>query len=205
MSSTDSMVLSQMSLILDGGSTSSIPLRDLTEVIEGLLYMSGGQTAANTQTLHFVGITHVMSCCPTDLSLQRRLADAGINWVGCDAQDEENYDIMQHVPLVLEQLRAAQAVRGKLLVHCGAGVNRSGALVVAALISHTGASLLPALQFVKAQRQYLLTNQSFRTQLLHWVRQRPSLDSIGIRDWKNNRTACLVQCPETDDFASLEF
>jgi len=60
---------------------------------------------------------------------------------------------------------------GKVLVHCVMGVNRSGAICVAyMMVDGVGQNLLQAARTAKLRRKIILTNRSFRRQLVIFER-----------------------------------
>ena len=62
----------------------------------------------------------------------------------------------------------------KVLVHCAAGMNRSGLIVAATMIYFEQMDLLDVITQLKRQRGYILSNESFQKELLEFA-------------WKHNR------------------
>merc|ERR1712154_297515 len=82
-------------------------------------------------------------------------------------EDEEDYDMIQnHWDECLQFLRSVKEDdNAKVVVHCVAGINRSGLIATAALIVLERMQLLDAVKLVKSKRGYVLSNGSFRKQL----------------------------------------
>lgn len=59
---------------------------------------------------------------------------------------------------------------GCVLVHCGAGISRSAALVIAYLCRYTGMSYVEALGFVQTRRPQVAPADAFALAIKHWLR-----------------------------------
>jgi hypothetical protein len=69
-----------------------------------------------------------------------------------------------------EEATPVEVKRGLVLVHCAAGINRSGALAVAYVMHRERMPLLEAARHCAAQRGPLLWNRGFREQLVQFAR-----------------------------------
>jgi len=69
----------------------------------------------------------------------------------------------------------ALAARGRALVHCELGVNRSAALAVAYLVDSERVTLTQAVRQVRLERPNVLCNDGFRRQLVRFAAQRSLL------------------------------
>jgi len=131
------------------------------------LWLGAAQHAKN------IGIasrfTHIINCCEGDEGTAHYtvLKAKGIRCVGFHSEDSANYPLLaNHLDEVLAFIRTARQQQGKVLLHCQAGVNRSGALAIAVVVEETGTSLLEACRHVKAARGRVCTNVAFQTQLV---------------------------------------
>lgn len=89
----------------------------------------------------------------------------GESWAfGRDAHRLENYldDATAFI--------AAHITRGCVLVHCGAGISRSAAVVVAYLCRYAGMSYTEALAFVKQRRPCVAPADVFAAAIKRWLR-----------------------------------
>lgn len=68
-------------------------------------------------------------------------------------------------------VRRAKAEGGRVLIHCQAGINRSGVLACAELMLHDQLPVLEAVTRLKRARGTVLTNHSFQEQLVHLARR----------------------------------
>ena len=64
---------------------------------------------------------------------------------------------------------AANIRRGCVLVHCGAGISRSAAVVIAYLCRYAGMSYAEALAFVKAKRPQVAPADMFKEAIERWL------------------------------------
>ena len=83
---------------------------------------------------------------------------------GRDMHDLDEYldDACEHI--------AANIRRGCVLVHCGAGVSRSAAIVVAYLCRYAGMSYCEALALVKLRRPQVAPCDAFEHAVKRWLR-----------------------------------
>ena len=109
----------------------------------------------------------------------------GITYHSIDARDKLDYDLIgRHADEALAFLARMGAADpeassgGGCLVHCAAGVNRSAALCVAFLVRVQRWTLLRAVRHVHARRPIVLTNASFRLQLVQLAAQEGLLDEL---------------------------
>ena len=65
---------------------------------------------------------------------------------------------------------AANIKRGCVLVHCGAGISRSAAVVIAYLCRYTGMSYAEALTFVKVRRPQVAPADVFKEAIDRWLK-----------------------------------
>ena len=94
------------------------------------------------------------------------------------AQDSEDYDIKCHFAEAIAFLDDAKRVRGRSLVHCNLGVNRSGAVVAAYLMVSEHRTLLDVVRYLRSKRSLVLSNKGFRRQLVTFARERGLLDAV---------------------------
>ena len=137
-------------------------------IIPGLLFLSSFHAASKIPVLKYHKITHVVRLCPEMLQDWTR-ESPDIKYTAISARDYETYDIMQHLDTVLGVMAEAAKSNTAVLVHCFAGVNRSGTLVTAAYMKHTRTPLFEAVRYVKSKRDVLMENEGFQRQLVVWA------------------------------------
>eukprot|EP00440_Ansanella_granifera_P018160 gb/GFBE01019723.1/.p1 GENE.gb/GFBE01019723.1/~~gb/GFBE01019723.1/.p1 ORF type:complete len:193 (+),score=43.31 gb/GFBE01019723.1/:1-579(+) len=137
------------------------------------LLLGSCDDARDLKTLKSLGVTHVLNCASGSV---RTGADfyspIGIEYSEFVARDEQGYDIMQHFELLATLAGAAAANKGRLFVHCEAGVNRSGTLCLAYHVANSGMTLLDSARHCKERRGRICTNAAFQMQLFEFARRR---------------------------------
>ncbi|KAK3279891.1 hypothetical protein CYMTET_12241 [Cymbomonas tetramitiformis] len=152
----------------------SVSRRDLPcEILPHLLYGDKG-SALDTFLLQALGVTHILNVAGP-AGNQTLLADYphfGIKYLQLDGQDEEDYNMVSlHHNEASEFIREAREVEGKCLVHCVAGINRSGVLVAAELMIYKRLPVIEAVKRCKAARGTFLLNEGFQRQLVQLAHQ----------------------------------
>lgn len=122
------------------------------------------------------GISHVINMAHGDCGLNRSKGheSRGVKYLGITAEDDDDHDIMSHwdeVITFVNRFNVERQLGCTLLIHCMAGMNRSGAMAVALLATLNEMSLIRAVEQVHRIRGPILTNYSFRQFLINWARQ----------------------------------
>ncbi|CAK9004042.1 unnamed protein product [Durusdinium trenchii] len=78
---------------------------------------------------------------------------------------------VQHYDLLANLANAVAEKKGRLFVHCEAGVNRSGSLCLAYHAATSGMTLLESAQHCKARRGRICTNPAFQLQVFGFARK----------------------------------
>mmetsp|Transcript_9701 Transcript_9701/g.14598 ORF Transcript_9701/g.14598 Transcript_9701/m.14598 type:complete len:219 (+) Transcript_9701:59-715(+) len=136
------------------------------------LYISDELSALDKHKLQSLGITHVLSLNGVTPNQASHISEKYQVWGLChkriSAEDSEEYDLIgKHWEECHEFLKSVKQTEGsKVVVHCVAGINRSGLIVCAA---HLIMEKTPLLEVVKkcteAKQGPLLWNKSFQEQL----------------------------------------
>jgi len=165
--------------------TDSLFSRELPVEIMPHLLLGDKRCANELALLEAFGITHILNvagrCGATDHTATRK------GYLELSAQDEEGYDIMQHLHTAIAFINKARSEGGRTLIHCQAGINRSGALACAALMLHERLPLMEAVVRCKKARGIILTNHSFQAQLIELavkerlLGEKPTLDPAVAR------------------------
>lgn len=107
------------------------------------------------------------------------LADGEGHYLGCPIDRELNRVASRGLEDYLDDATAFIAEhlkRGCVLVHCGAGLSRSAAVVIAYLCRYAGMSYSEALGFVKARRPSVAPADCFKAAIEHWLSLRALAD-----------------------------
>lgn len=152
----------------------SPPLVELPVEILPHVFLGDVNSARCLERLKELGITHVLNVAgKATANVDINYLEHGIEHFDIEADDEEGYPML---PWHLESARAfiQRSVKagGSCLVHCRAGVNRSGVLVAAELMLR---ERIPVLEAVKRCREVrglpFLNNRSFQHQLVKLAEQ----------------------------------
>ncbi|KAK2143245.1 hypothetical protein LSH36_860g00004 [Paralvinella palmiformis] len=135
------------------------------------LYLGSEQDATNLKLLKELGITHIVNCASVYCQTGPSLYGSSVKYLAFEAEDDSDYDIMQHFPQVFSFIEDARKKGGKVLIHCVVGINRSGALAVAYLMVHQKIGPISAACDIRKLRSNLLTNDGFQRQLISFARK----------------------------------
>lgn len=140
---------------------------DPAELLPGF-FLGSVDHAREVRLLKALGIKCVINCAETETGTDhyKALGDAGIKCVGFSSSDERSYPILDHLPLVRAEIDSALSRGEKCLLHCMAGVNRSGALAIAYITERTKAPLIEVARSAKEKRGRICTNVGFQSQLV---------------------------------------
>jgi protein-tyrosine phosphatase len=96
----------------------------------------------------------------------------------CDAEDFDGYPLLEcHLPAASAFVEAQRKAGGTTLIHCFAGVNRSAALAIAVLMLREKQPLLKVAAAVFEERPFILSNLTFRAQLVQLAAERGLLQT----------------------------
>jgi len=145
------------------------------EISEGL-FLSNATGATRLNRLNELGVTHVMNVAGRVGSLipDEAYRDAGIRLLIVDAEDEVDYPMLdKHFEDAKSFVNEARDGGGACLVHCQAGINRSGVLVAAYKMVSERMEVLDVVLHCRRQRGnlFLSTNQGFQEQLVALARR----------------------------------
>ena len=101
------------------------------------------------------------------------LAKQGIDQTILEANDSHDFDIIPVAEAAVGHIKArlTSAQKSNVLIHCWGGVNRSAAVAAFYLMTELGVPLFDAINQLMQVRGTVLTNQSFRKQLVHYCFQ----------------------------------
>jgi len=133
------------------------------EVIPGQLFIGSKEAAANPATLAARNIKRVIVCCTTIPMYFPE--DSDVKYIRLAMNDSLDQNLLAYLPhafdFIDEGIRCGEAT----LVHCNAGVSRSGAVVVGYLMKSKGLSFEDALTEAKSKRSKITPNSNFVEQL----------------------------------------
>lgn len=152
-----------------GCSSCGTPLHDQGGPVEILpfLYLGSAYHAARRDMLDALGITallNVSSDCPNHF-------EGHYQYKCIPVEDSHKADISSWFMVAIEYIDAVKDCRGRVLVHCQAGISRSATICLAYLMMKKRVRLEEAFEFVKQRRSIISPNFSFMGQLLQFESQ----------------------------------
>ena len=139
------------------------------------LFLGSEQDATNVKQLKELGITHVINCAAAYCFTGANMYSSNVKYLEFEADDDCDYNIMQHFPQAYACIEDARKTGGKALIHCVVGINRSGALAVAYLMVHQKIGPISAATFIRKLRSNLLSNDGFQRQIISFAREKELL------------------------------
>ena len=138
------------------------------------LFLGSSAHARDPSLLHKLGITHVINCAENDVGIEHyaSLRECSIECSGFNSSDAKEYTMLAHHDDVLAMVTAIKDSHGVCMLHCQAGVNRSGFLMIALLCGLEHMPLLKAAAWARQQRGRVCTNVGFQNQLLQLAKER---------------------------------
>lgn len=140
----------------------------LTQIAEitDYLYLCSA-TAITRQRISMLGITNIINCTLD-------VPDFNIPGVQCTpirVDDHPQARLDMFFDRVADEISTVAARRGKVIVHCVAGVSRSASLCIAYLMKYHRMSLVKAHDYVKRRRSMIRPNMGFWRQLIDYERR----------------------------------
>eukprot|EP00850_Spirogloea_muscicola_P000016 SM000001S04418 [mRNA] locus=s1:71854:82695:- [translate_table: standard] len=174
-------VLERVALILQGAATER-PSQILPH-----LYIGGAVAARSIYTLEHLGITHIVSLCPSELlDLPGEQETSKFRYLLCEVKDAVNEDISRFFEEVCDFIDGAAATgEGKVLVHCYEGRSRSVAITLAYLMMRKSRTLAGAWSEVRAAHPRALPNDGFMRKLVELDRTLHS--GTASMEWRDRR------------------
>ena len=119
-----------------------------------------------------MGITHIINTVESYCKTGKNYYGGKVKYLGFAAEDDEDYDILQHHEAVHAFIEDARKSGGKAFIHCIMGINRSGALAISYTMVHRHMGPIATTKMVKRARQVILTNNHFQEQVITFANQK---------------------------------
>ncbi|KAJ5071804.1 dual specificity protein phosphatase -related [Anaeramoeba ignava] len=137
---------------------------DLPQKIFNGLFIGSIDASENFKALKENEITHILQLFYSN----KPPYPNDFKYLILDMQDSSQEDLSKFLPKCFEFYDSAQNSQGNLLVHCVAGVSRSGAVSTAIVMRELGLGFDQAFDLVKSKRPVIHPNVGFSQQLNHW-------------------------------------
>ena len=131
------------------------------------LFIGSYESASDKKILSKLGITHIVvagSC------LTENFPDT-FKYFSLDIEDYGNQNISKHFSTSYDFIDEAINNKGKVLVHCAAGISRSSSILIAYLMKKNKVKFDFALSFVKEKRKIVCPNTGFTKQLKFYEKE----------------------------------
>jgi dual specificity MAP kinase phosphatase len=138
-----------------------------SEILPYLL-IGNQRDAANRERLIELGVTHILN---VTAQLPLHFESDGITCKRLPATDSGSQNLKQYFAEAIKFIDGAHEAKGRVLVHCQAGVSRSPTIVIAYLMARNHQNLCEAFSFVKERRAIVAPNLNFMGQLLEFDQQ----------------------------------
>jgi len=139
------------------------------------LFIGNQRDAASRERLTELGVTHILN---VTAHLPLHFENDGITYLRLPASDSGSQNLKQYFSEAISFIENAKASKGKVLVHCQAGVSRSPTIVAAYLIARSSKTLCETFSFLKDRRPIVAPNINFMGQLLEF--EQNSLSRSGL-------------------------
>ncbi|XP_026795388.1 dual specificity protein phosphatase 18 isoform X1 [Pangasianodon hypophthalmus] len=142
--------------------------------ITDYLYISNGKTAKDSSVLTRLKI----SCIINATQEMDAICIPSVEYLQVPVSDSPAAQLQEHFDTVADKIHAVRAQRGRVLVHCCAGVSRSATLCLAYLVKYRDMSLMDAHTLVRACRPIIRPNSGFWKQLIDYERSLRGANSV---------------------------
>lgn len=136
----------------------------LPSKVDNNIYLGGFLCSEYEHNLKDLGVTHILVASSTlEIHFPEKFEYLRLNLI-----DDDEEDILQYFEMVYDFLESCFAKGGKVLIHCAAGVSRSGACTVSYFMKKYKLTTEKALELVKIGRRCVEPNKGFMIQLKKW-------------------------------------
>mmetsp|Transcript_31708 Transcript_31708/g.37292 ORF Transcript_31708/g.37292 Transcript_31708/m.37292 type:complete len:243 (+) Transcript_31708:104-832(+) len=142
------------------------------------LYLCGAKHAHDVSLLKEKGITHVLNVAGmAGQGPIEEYKNANIHVLNIDADDEEGYQMLSlHYEKAYNFIESARISGGKCVVHCVAGINRSGVIVASVYMMNEKVNILDTVAHCRIKRgNCFLWNSTFQEELVAMARKEERL------------------------------
>ena len=144
---------------------------DMPVQINNYLYLSNAENAHKMDKLKTRGITHVLNVAGPSAQIQDGTIYEKNNIIALniDADDEEGYPMLKKHLMECQLFvnKCKKMKNGKIVIHCHAGINRSGVIMAAIYMLEEKKNILDVVKHLRLCRgNACLWNESFVKQLI---------------------------------------
>lgn len=129
------------------------------------IYQGCYLSSMNKQSLQSIGITHILIAGDLVPYFIDKNEFVYIKFI---VDDEDNEQISQFFPQAYEFIDSCIENKGKVLIHCAAGISRSSTFTISFLIKKYHMTYTEAFDLVRKGRNIAYPNRGFIKQLKKW-------------------------------------
>ena len=147
------------------------------EIIPNFLWLGDAEDAQNIKLLQKWGISYILNCAGGDIDVAYPDSFTVHKF---DAHDNRKYNLIEkHMDESIAFIDKCKHNGERILIHCMAGMNRSATITVGYLLHYfESMHLLQAIEYTVKRRSWILTNPSFRRQLIQYAHDKHRLSPI---------------------------
>lgn len=137
------------------------------------IWLGNETDSQNIKLLKELNINFVLNCAGNDVKQMIDYKQYGIKQCKINAMDITNYDIInKHLDVCFQFIDECYNTRnGKILIHCISGMNRSPTILVTYLMYKYNMNIFEAIEMTVIDRGWILTNESFKLQLIEYAKR----------------------------------
>jgi dual specificity phosphatase 12 len=140
-----------------------VPKKSLPIAIDEHVYIGDEDSARDIEVLQGLGITHILIA-----GSYMRAYLTNMNYKQLPLEDSLEQNLTNYLSDALAYIENAE---GKVLVHCAAGISRSGSIIVAYLMKKNNTGFDTALSMARNKSSRIRPNPNFERQLRHFNTQ----------------------------------
>lgn len=163
--------------------------KNMTEICDHL-YLGSFDDAENIEKLKEESITYVVNTVEDEfenMKTGKEFYGENFKYLGFLSEDIDTYPILKHFDQVFTFIEEARKNNSKCLIHCMAGINRSGCLATAYYMVFKGIGPISAADHVFHARGTLLSNTGFIERLVRFSNDRNLLRLDEEKIMKNGK------------------
>ena len=143
------------------------------------LYLGNVENARQIVALKENSVTYIINTVHEENGFMKtgiQFYGEEFKYLGFYSEDNGTYPILRHFDEVFKFIEKARENHSKCLIHCMAGINRSGCLATAYYMVYKGVGPISAVKHVHGARGMLLSNKTFIERLVKFASGRNLLE-----------------------------
>ena len=143
---------------------SEILITELPSKITDNIFQGSYICAEYKSNLKDLGVTHILVA---GILLEKHFPNS-FKYLQIEMLDDENEDVFKYFNDIYDYIDSCIESKGKILIHCMAGLSRSTTCVLVYLIKKNKLTYKEGLEFIKKSRKNVCPNKGYEEQLIKW-------------------------------------